>query len=393
MSLCLIIQDGIVMMTRWNSGIRCLWVFLVVVLMGGAGIAWGRPVKLAVIAAQSGQAEAYGRAAIQGVQLAVAEINAAGGLLGHPVDIVLFDSQSTPLKAKQAAEKAIERNVLGVVGDLWSTHSLAVAPLLQKAGIPMITPGSTAPDVTRVGDFIFRTIYTDDFQGRLMAEFALRSIGAGTAAVLTNLNETYSQMLGSFFVDAFVAGGGRIVFQSGYKGMAVDFNEMLVLLKPLEPQVVFIPGYSRDSGLIIRQAAGMGIKTIFLGGDAWETAISEYAGDALEGSYFSTPWHPSVPYLRSREFIEHFRAAFGNAPISPFVPLAYDAVGVMAAAVRRCNSLDRSLVRNALAMTEGYPGATGNLTFDAQGDPLKKGASILKFEKGRWVFFKAFEPQ
>jgi branched-chain amino acid transport system substrate-binding protein len=379
---------------RCNVSLRCLAALQVLTVIAGAGgLAWAQPVQLAVIVAQSGQAAAYGRAAIQGVQLAVDEINAAGGLLGHSVEIVLFDNRSTPLYAKQAAEMAVERQVLGVVGDLWSTHSLAVAPVLQKAGIPMITPGSTAPGVTRVGDYIFRTVYTDDFQGRLMAEFALRSLSVRTAAVLTNVNETYSQLLGSFFVGAFIAGGGRVVFKSGYKGTAVDFSEMLLLLKPSEPQVVFIPGYSRDSGLIIKQAAAMGIKTIFLGGDAWETAISEYAGKALEGSYFSTPWHPNVPYPRSRKFIEQFRAAFGDTSISPFAPLAYDAVGVLAAAVQRCNSLDTGMIRKSLASTEGYAGATGSLAFDAHGDPLNKGAGILKFEKGRWVFFRAFEPR
>lgn len=348
-------------------------------------------VEIAVIAAQSGQAAAYGQAMIQGVQLAVARINANGGFLGHPVEIVIFDNQSTPLFARQAAEKAVERQVLGVVGDLWSTHSLAVAPLLQKAGIPMISPGSTSPDVTRIGDYIFRTVYTDDFQGRLMAEFALRSIGARTAAVLINITETYSQLLGKFFVEAFIAGGGQVLFEGGYKGTAADFSEMLLHLKPFGPDVVFIPGYSRDSGLIIKQAAAMGIKTTFLGGDAWETTIREYAGEALEGSCFSTPWHPSLSYPRSREFVELFRDTFGDAPLSPYAALAYDAVGVLAEAVQRGNSLDRAQVRAALATTADYAGATGKITFDTNGDPRNKGAVILKFEQGRWLFFNAFE--
>jgi branched-chain amino acid transport system substrate-binding protein len=355
--------------------------------------AQARPqVEIAVIAAQSGQAAAYGQAVIQGVRLAVARINANGGLLGHPVEIVIFDNQSTPLYARQAAEKAVERQVLGVVGDLWSTHSLAVAPVLQKAGIPMISPGSTSPDVTRTGDYIFRTVYTDDFQGRRMAEFALQSTGARTAAVLINITETYSQLLGKFFVEAFTAGGGQVLYEGFYKGTAADFSQMLLQLKPLGPDVVFIPGYTRESGLIIRQAAAMGIKTTFLGGDAWETAISEYAGDALEGSYFSTPWHPSSPYPRSREFVELFRDTFGDAPLSPYAALAYDAVGVLAEAVRLSDSLDRAQVRAALATTMDYSGATGKITFDTNGDPRNKGVGILKFQQGRWLFSHAFEP-
>jgi branched-chain amino acid transport system substrate-binding protein len=349
------------------------------------------PLEVAVIVARSGQAESYGKAAVQGVQLAVDEINAKGGLLGRPLVIVIFDNQSTPLFAKQAAEKAIARKVLAVVGDMWSTHSLAVAPLLQKAGIPMITPGSTAPDVTRVGDYIFRTVYTDDFQGRLMADFAYHSKGARTAAVLTNISETYSQMLAGYFAQAFISMGGRVVLQEGYKGTSVDFGAMLSRLKPLSPDIVFIPGYSRDSGLIIKQAAAMGINSTFLGADAWETAISDFAGDALEGSYFSTPWHPNAPFPRSREFVERYRSVYGDVPISPYAPLAFDAVGVLASAVTSCNSLDRRKIRNALAATRGFSGVTGDLTFNEHRDPANKGASILKFEKGRWIFFKNYE--
>jgi branched-chain amino acid transport system substrate-binding protein len=349
-------------------------------------------IEIGVIVAQSGKADSYGRAAIEGAQLAADEINQSGGVLDHRLKLVIFDNQSTALYARQAAFKAVARHVSGVVGSIWSTHSLAVAAVLQAHHIPMISPGSTAPEVTRTGSYIFRTCYTDDFQGKLMADFAFRSTGYRHAAVLTNISETYSKILARYFSANFIANGGEIVYEAGYKGSAIDFQDILLPLKSLEPEMIFIPGYSRDSGLIIKQARKLGIKAVFMGGDAWETAVADYAGKALEGSYFSTFWHPRLPYKRNRKFMTLFKSAYGKGEISAYGPLAYDAIWLFADAIRRAKSTEPDLIRRQLAATRDFKGATGNYSFDAQGNPIDKGASILKFSNGCWVFYKAFEP-
>jgi branched-chain amino acid transport system substrate-binding protein len=374
-------------------GIALAVTFPLIICVGPAAAEPAGIVRVAAILALSGKAEAYGRSALEGAQIAVDEINATGGVLNHRLGLVLFDNQSTPLHSRQAALAAVKRKVTGAIGAVWSTHSLAVASVLQKAGVPMISPGSTAPEVTRVGDFIFRSCYTDDFQGALMAEFAYRDLGFRRAAIMTNISETYCQTLARYFAAAFAHQGGKVVYQGDYKGSAVDFSRLLRHLTSLSPQVVFIPGYSQDSGLLIKQAVAMGIKTTFIGGDAWDVHIRDFAGPALEGSYFSTHWHPGVPYPRSDTFIELFKKRFGNERISPFAPLAYDAVRLLADAIRRAGCLDKRKIRDALAATHNFPGATGNFTFNNYGDPLKKGASILKFENGNWHFYKAFEPK
>ena len=350
-------------------------------------------IEIAVIAAQKGKAEAYGRAVIQGAQLAVNEINQTGGVLKRLLHLIILDNQSTALHSRQAAIQAVYHKVQGVVGAVWSTHSLAAAPVLQKNQLPMISPGSTAPEVTKTGDYIFRTCYTDDFQGELLADFAFNAIGHRRAAVLTNISATYSQILAKYFSVYFVGNGGKIIYEEGYKGSAIDFSKILDPLRQLNPELVFIPGYSRDSGLIIKQARIMNIEAVFLGGDAWETSVKNYAKEALQEAYFSTPWHPRSPYERSRTFISRFRAAYGNMPISAYVPLAYDAVLLFADAIGRAQSIDKVKIRNALANTRKFKGATGKYSFNAYGDPIMKGASILKFEDGQWRFFKAFEPK
>jgi branched-chain amino acid transport system substrate-binding protein len=307
--------------------------------------------------------------------------------------LVIFDNKSTALNSREAATKAVSHGVIGVVGAVWSTHSLAIAPVLQRNGITMVSPGSTAPEVTQVGDYIFRTCYTDKFQGKLMADFAFHSTHCRRAAVLTNISESYSKILSRFFAASFEANGGRIVYEGGYKGSATDFEKILVPMIHRKPDVIFVPGYTQDSGLIIKQARKLGVDAAFMGGDAWETAVAQYAGRALNGCYFSTFWHPNVPYRRNREFLARFNTSYGERKISAYVPLAYDAVWLLADAIRRCQSVTSEKIRDALAATSGFRGATGSFSFDANGDPVNKGASILRFEADDWIFHKAFEPE
>ena len=146
-----------------------------------------------------------------------------------------------------------------------------------------------------------------------------------------------------------------------------------------------MPGYSQDSGLIVKQARKLGIESVFMGGDAWETAVTRYAGRALKGSYFSTFWHRNVHYSKNRKFLARFTAAYGEQKISAYVPLAYDAVWLLADAIRRSGSVNPSKIRDALAATLEFKGATGRYSFDANGDPVNKGASILRFENDRWA--------
>jgi branched-chain amino acid transport system substrate-binding protein len=349
-------------------------------------------VEIGVIVAQSGKAEDYGHAAIRGAQMAVNEINEKGGVCGHLLQLVLFDNKSTALNSKEAATKAVLRKVAGVVGAVWSTHSLAMAPVFQQHGIPMISPGSTAPEVTQSGDYIFRTCYTDKFQGKLMADFAYHSTQYRRAAVLTNISETYCRILARYFTVNFEANGGKVVYEAGYKGLANDYQDILAPITSLKPDVVFVPGYSQDSGLIIKQARKLGIDAVFMGGDAWETVVAEYAGSALKGSYYSTFWHPKVTYPRNRKFVDRYRSVYGTGQISAYAPLAYDAVWLLADAIRRSKSLNPKKIRQALAATQNFQGATGRFSFNADGDPVSKGASILMFKEDRWAFYKEYEP-
>ena len=326
--------------------------------------------------------------------MAVDEINRQGGLLGSPVELICIDNKSTSLGSKAAAMKAVRLNVTGVIGASWSSHSLAMAPVLQKAGIPMITPVSTNPGITEIGDYIFRACFTDELQAKIMANFAGKDLKAGTAVVLQNINQQYSLTLADFFSYWFSRKGGKVLFQGNYTGRSVDFTDLLTTVRQLQPDVVFIPGYSRDSALVIKQAVEMGIKTTFLGGDAWTTEMFDYAGDVVSGSYTAASWHTDFPYPESRHLKALFREKFNGRPVyNSDIPLTYDAVGLFARAVNQAGSLDRQSIRDALAKTVDFHGATGNITFDGKGDPMGKEVVIAQFDHRSSRFIKSVKEE
>ncbi len=350
------------------------------------------PIRLAAIFSQTGIAASHNEPLIAMADLAVEELNNTGGLLGRPVELIKLDNASSPIGATMAAREAVKRDVVAVIGAHWSSHSLAMAPILQAAGIPMISPGSTNPEVTLVGDYIFRACFLDSFQGRAMARFAIDELKARSAVVLRNIDEAYSIMLADFFLQSFQQKGGKILADLEYRGTAINFTQSIEEIQKLAPDIVYLPGYTRDSGLLIKQAKSMGLKTVFLGGDAWDE-IEKFAGDLLEGSYQSAPWHPDVPFPRSRDLQMLFQKKF-NMPIRNMsAPLAYDAVYLLADAIRRCGSTERRALRDALSATRDFKGATGNITFDRNGDPEDKQVIIIKFQTdGVRTYYKTISP-
>lgn len=350
-----------------------------------------RPIHLAAIFSETGIAAPHNLPLIEMTKLAVERINASGGVLGRPLRLLLLDNGSTPIGSALAARRAVAENVTAVIGAHWSSHSLAMAPILQEAGIPMISPGSTNPEVTRGKDYIFRACFIDSFQGLAMAKFAHDELRATSAVVVTNIDEEYSTMLGQFFKEAFERTGGRVQAEIGYRGTATDYATIITEIAADPPEVVYLPGYTRDSGLFIKQAVKMGLKTTFLGGDAWDE-IEKYAETSVEGSFQSAPWHPQVPFPRSVEMKKYYAATYGTDISNNSSPLAYDAVLLMAEAITRAGSTDHRAIREALAATINFQGATGPIRFNGSGDPVDKAIIIIEFKNGSRIFRKAVTP-
>lgn len=347
-------------------------------------------IKIASIFAQSGVAAAGNLSAIQGVRFAVDELNKQGGLLGKELEVIEIDNHSTALYSRQAAEQAIKEGAVVVIGANWSSHSLAIAPILQEAQIPMISTFSTNPDVTLVGDYIFRVCFIDSFQGRIMANFAKQELHARKAAILINSSSRYSEGLADHFNKHFVAQGGQVVLEENYIQEIEDFSPYLEKVIAHQPDVLFVPGHIIDSALIIKQVREAGFTRPVLGGDGWGDSMYKYAGSALEGNYFSGHWHEEITAKKSRDFVKKYHE---NSKITADggTALAYDAVCLFADAVRRAGTLDPAKIRDALATTDGFIGVTGKIAFNEFRNPVKPGI-INKFDKGQIVYLKTILP-
>ncbi len=367
--------------------------FLSVILVIRISTALAEPVKIAGILSESGIATTNNLPFIQILKLGVEEINLNGGLLGNPLELLIIDNQSTPIGSKIAAEKAISLGVTAVIGAAWSSHSLQIAPILQSSKTPMITGSSTNPKVTLFGNFIFRVCFVDSFQAKVMAQFARLNLKAKTAVVLENINEEFSLTLSSLFVESFIGDGGMISAKESYYNKAVDFSDVLKKVIPLKPDVVYIPGYGRDSGLLIKQALSMGMRTTFLGADGWGgNRIYEFGGQALEGSYQSAHWHHEVGFTNSKYLQKKYKEKYNRKIPHTNAPLFYDAVMLFADAVRRAGTTNRNAIRDALAETKDFQGATGMITFDVNGDPLDKPVVILKLGRFGPIYYNTIQP-
>jgi branched-chain amino acid transport system substrate-binding protein len=344
-------------------------------------------IRLALVLAMTGSASVANRFGLEAARFAVRTLNDRGGVLARRIELLEYDNGSTVLGSRAAAEQAIADGAVAVVGAFYSSHSLAVATVLQEHRVPMVTPSSTHPDITRNRDFVFRTCCTDETQGSVMATFALKGLHARTAAVLVNASHAYSTDLARFFRDRFEP-RGTVVLEAEYVDDTTDFAP---LLEPLDtsPDVIFVPGYIRDSAFAISQARAMGITSTFLGGDGWDELMYEYAGPELEKAYFTEHWHRDLPGTQSRGFAETYAKQYGRC--EGIEALTYDAVCLVADAIRRAAGTDRTAVRDALAATRSFDGVTGRIAFDLNGDPLKP-VLVLRFSDGRTVPYALHEP-
>ncbi|WP_051261063.1 ABC transporter substrate-binding protein [Desulfovibrio inopinatus] len=347
-------------------------------------------VKLGVIAAKTGDASSSNADLFLAARYAADQINATGGLLGKLVKVLEFDNQSTAIGSVKAAKQAVDAGVDVVIGASWSSHSMAMAPVLQQAGIPMISPISTNPDVTLLGNYIFRVCYTDPFQGSVMAKFARETLHAKTAVILVNVSRKYSLGLADFFEKDFVELGGVVLWRGEFLLDVTNYAELLNKTKELDPDVLYIPGDYRDSAYIIKQARHMTLRAVIMGGDAFGLRLYSLAGPAAEGVYYTTHWHKDSSNPVSQRFVKQFEATHGPI-LQTTIPLTYDAVMVYAHAVKQAGTTERAAVRQALAETTGFHGVTGDITFNADGDPVKS-AVIATLQNGKVEFIKNVLP-
>lgn len=366
----------------------------------------------------TGTTATFGKSTQKGIQMAVDEINKAGGIEGKLIKIVVEDDQSKPEEAATVIKKLINQDkVILVLGEVASSRSLAGAPICQGASVPMITPSSTNPKVTQVGDYIFRVCFIDPFQGEVMAKFARNTLKVEKAAILRDIKNDYSVGLAEFFTETFESLGGEVITEESYSEGDIEFRAQLTAIKAKNPDVIFIPGYYTEVGLIARQARDLGITVPLIGGDGWDSPrLLEIGGEALENTYYSNHYTPQDPRPEIQKFISEYKARYNEIP-DAMAPLGYDAACIAFDAIKkaaifkeenikqayhqnpRARSLmeavntpgNRKLIRDALAETKDFPGVTGFITMDEKRN-AKKPAVVVEIENGQPKYVETITP-
>lgn len=342
-------------------------------------------------ASLTGATASFGQSSHKGVQLAVEEINASGGLLGKKVALKTEDNQSKAGESATVVRRLISRdNVVALIGEVASSRSLEAAPIAQQSKIPMISPASTNPRVTEVGDYIFRVCFIDPFQGTVLSKFMLER-GWKSVAVLTDVKQDYAVGLTEFFKKHYLANGGTIVSDQSYSSGDKDFKAQLTSIRAAGPQAVLVSGYYTEAGLIASQARELDLQVPLLGGDGWDSpSLVEVAGEAMEGNFFTNHFSAENQAPAVQTFLKKFRERYQEEP-DAMAALGYDATMLLAQAIRTAGTTDSAPLRDAIAATKDFPGVTGSITLDAQRN-ANKPAVVLTIADGKFKYVETVTP-
>jgi branched-chain amino acid transport system substrate-binding protein len=377
-------------MKQMRNFLAAILVGIFVVSCGGGGNQ--NEILIGEFGSLTGTTATFGQSNHNGLTLAVDEINSAGGVLGKKIRLLTEDDQSKPEEAATAVTKLITRDgVKAVIGEVASSRSLAAAPICQDNGIPMVSPGSTNPEVTRKGDYIFRVCYIDPFQGEVLAKFAFNSLGIRNAAILKDVKNDYSVGLAQFFQETFRSLGGNIVATQAYSEGDSDFKAQLTALKAANPEAVFVPGYYTEAALVVKQARELNMNMPFLGGDGWDSSkLLEIGGDALNGTFFSTHYASDDTNFIVRNFVTKYKERYNGIP-DAMGALGYDATLILIDAIGRAGSTQGAAIRDALASTRNFVGVTGTITIDENRN-AKKSAVIIAVKDNRLQYKETVQP-
>ncbi|NLN65364.1 MAG: ABC transporter substrate-binding protein [Clostridiaceae bacterium] len=334
-------------------------------------------IKIGINYELSGEVATYGQSSVEGIELAIEQVNAAGGINGKKIVPVKYDNKSEPSEATTLANKLITQDkVIAILGPATSGSFMGQIPVANKNKIPVASGSATADDVTvtenGVQEYAFRVCFNDSFQGTVMANFASENLSAKNAVVIMDSSSDYGKGLAKNFKSTFTAAGGTIVDEVAFVKGDTDFNAILTKIKGQNFDVIYIPGYYNEAGLIIKQARAQGITAPILGADGFDSpTLLELAGaSALNDVYFTNHYSSLDQDPNVLKFIDDFKAKYNKEP-DAFNALGYDVAMFMIDAIGRSDALTGEAVKNALEATEGFVGVTGTLSVDENHNPVK----------------------
>ena len=343
-------------------------------------------VKIGAVLVLTGPDAKAGQSAKQGIEMAVEEINASGGVKSRKIKVIYEDDGGEPQKSVSAVQKLINVDkVLAILGPMWSSCVLAVAPIVESKGVVILSPTASSPKITYAGDYIFRNTYSDAIEGAKTAEFASKELKYGKAGILF-INNDYGVGLKDAFKRKFEELGGKIVIDEGYDPKTTDFRTILVKVKERSPEVIYIAGYS-EMGQLLRQMRETGIKIPVLSCIMFEISdIAKVAGKAAEGVIYAYPsYDPEKGNEITLKFAKKFKEKYGTLP-DPEAAFSYDAVKILALAMEKGGFTSED-IKNALYKIKGYNGITGKTSFDENGDVIKP-VGFKRVHNGKYEWLK-----
>lgn len=336
----------------------------------------------------TGNVANYGKSTLSGLKLAVDQVNKAGGVNGKQLVVVESDNKSEPAESGNSVTKLITQDkVVAVVGPATSGCVFAATPVVTSNKVPLIAPCATAPAITvdngQVKEFIFRACFIDPFQGRVMAEFADKTLGVKNVAILHDASSDYSKGLAEVFEKTLNEKGGKVVAKEAFLAKDIDFKAALTKIKAANPEAIYIPGYYEEVAKIIKQTREIGLNVPLIGCDGWDSPkLVEIAGpEALNNTYFSSAFSVQDQTESVQKFIADYKAMYQKDP-DIFCMQGYNAGLVLADALKRAgDGADGTKLAAAIAATKDLPVASGKLTYDKDHNPIIS-AIIIEMKDG-----------
>jgi branched-chain amino acid transport system substrate-binding protein len=356
-----------------------------------------KEIKIGANLELSGGVASYGQSIKEGIELALTEINKEG-IDGKKLKLVSVDNKSDAAEATNGAIKLINQDkVAAIIGSATSTNTLAQVQIANENKVPLITPTGTNPTVTvkdgKLNNFVFRTCFIDPFQGTVAANFASKELNVKNAAVLIDSSSDYAKGLAASFKDSFKKNGGKVVSEEAYVAKDTDFRATLTRLKSANPDLIFLPGYYEEVGLIVKQARELGLTVPFIGGDGWDSPkLIELGGkDALNNTFITNHYSSGDSDQKVQDFVAAFKAKYDGKSPDAFNALGYDSAYFVADAIKRAGSTNPEKIQKALAETDGLSLVSGTLKLDKNHDPIKS-AVILEYKDGEQTFKTKVNP-
>lgn len=339
----------------------------------------------------SGAVASYGTNAANGAELAIEEINKAGGVLGKQLKPLKRDCQSKADEALSISAALIDEKIVAQIGPLTSGNVAGSTPIMMSKKVPLIAPAATAVNVTvdektgKTKDYIFRVCFLDSDQGKRMADFAITDLKAKNAAIFGSTSDDYAKGLAQYFKEEFTAKGGKIVSEEGFVNGDKDFKAALTKIKGKNPDFIYVPGYYTEVAVLIKQARDLNITAPIGGGDGWDSPdmVKVAGAAALNKTFFTNHYSVEDPDPAIQAFVKAYKAKYNKVPDS-FAALGYDSAKLLAQAIKDAGAADPVKVKDALAKIKDFKAITGTMSINAQHNPVKK-IVVIEYKDGKLI--------